>query len=356
LSDPVAAIQEFVTLSILRHRGELPQDDRWRLETLEDVLRDLIEGARPAPRRIENPSAVTGSQGSGPNVEPAKLVVSRSAPGSQPAPQIAPAVVLSREDLELLDIDMDAPVEAAPPIRLSDSDLAKVSEVGSNEVPPSSYTPSVAPCYLEDYYTTNLELLACAPPDAPSSVRSAGGENLELLQEARMLLGLENADQRKPARAVVTRSASGVAPPAPVVAPAVPSYAPPPATPTTAPGPGQGTPATVHLIAGGFRRGDLIGFEPPAGAIAIRTPQGAQTFPLNQVLAVFFGLARGAEPTPASAGHNLIVKLVNDRELTGVSPDYAPGVVAITLLPHDRRGNTDRIWVPAWAVKEIHFA
>jgi hypothetical protein len=40
----------------------------------------------------------------------------------------------------------------------------------------------------------------------------------------------------------------------------------------------------------------------------------------------------------------------------GVSPDYAPGVTAMTLIPDDRRGNVERIWVPAWSVKAIQLA
>ena len=81
MTDALSAIGEFVELAVMRHRGQLPVEDRWKLEALEDVLRDLIDGSRPAPRRIANPSPVAAPTG-GPAVPPAQVVLTPT--GSTP--------------------------------------------------------------------------------------------------------------------------------------------------------------------------------------------------------------------------------------------------------------------------------
>jgi hypothetical protein len=74
----------------------------------------------------------------------------------------------------------------------------------------------------------------------------------------------------------------------------------------------------------------------------------------EDVFAVFVGLPKGGTPSTPS-GTRMIVKLLNEKELIGCSPDYAPGAGAMTLIPDDRR-SVDRVWIPAWSVTEIRFA
>jgi hypothetical protein len=348
--DTRAAIDEYVDLALRRHRGRLKADTRWRLEALEDVLRDLIDGAHPAPRRIENPSAVGGvASRVRPNVEPAKVVVTKNpsvGPGDPEAPPTIEPAVLPASAL--------VAVEAAPAVALSDNDKSKVREVDEADLPASGYTPPTAPCYLEDYYTADLRALSGGV--AVSRVVGAGGPgDLDLLQEARVLLGVPAAPAAPAVAPTPVAAAPSGATPPPVI---VPSPA-PAAARAPAAVPVGGPPAIVHLLAGGFRRGRLVAFDPAGGSITVQESRDGgppATIALPEVLAVFFGVARGQSATPPPAGQRLAVKLVNDREVIGVSGDYAPGVTAMTVVPDDRRGNVDHIWVPAWSVKEIRFA
>ena len=72
------------------------------------------------------------------------------------------------------------------------------------------------------------------------------------------------------------------------------------------------------------------------------------------VMAVFFGLLKGEEPTPP-AGERMIITLINDKRVVGLTNDYREGGDALTLVPDPRRGNIDRIWIPASAVKAIEM-
>ena len=342
MSEAISAIEEYVGLTMQRHRGSLPVDDRWCLETLEDVLRDLIDGARPAPRRIENPSPAkpTPAQSA---VAPAKVTVTKNE-----APQFGPGTPGAAPPAP----EAPPPPPRRPTLELSNADQSKVKEVAEEELPPSGYTPSSNPCFLEDYYTADLSVLASSPPQAPTRVRhAAGASNLELLKEARMLLGIEEQAMAAPPRIEVHPTAPKYVTPAaaPVVAEAA-------STARAASTFGSGT-TIVHLLAGGFKRGTLVAFDPGGGGVQITLANGStETIATQAVLAVFFGLGKGESPSPMPAGHRLAVKLVNDRDVVGVSPDYAPGVQSMFVHPEDRRGAVERIWVPAWSVKEIHFA
>ena len=344
MGDTVSAINEFVELAILRKRGQLPVDERWRLDALEDVLRDSIDGAHPAPRRIEGP-APSMAPGAAVDIEPAKVVVRKSPAGAAPA-----------------DAPREVEIAPAPPVELSADDQSKVKEVAKGALPPSGYTATQTPCYLEDYYTADLSVLSETPAGPVSAIVSAGGENVQLLQEARVLLGVApgaptQTDEIQP----IPLDAVAPLPVEPVPSAPAPVMAAPVADPVAAmppPPPAPGGMAIVHMLVGGFQRGELMAFDPAGGIVVIKAPRqpaGLQ-IALSEVLAIFFSPPRGAPPLPIGVGQRLTVKLANDRELLGASPDYAPGVQAMTLIPDDRRGNVDRIWVPAWAVKEIHFA
>ncbi|MCC7381889.1 MAG: hypothetical protein IT384_08675 [Deltaproteobacteria bacterium] len=435
MSDTLAAIREFAELSLRRHRGALPQEDRARLELLEDQLRDAIDGAHPAPRRIENPGAASAPARVNAGVAPAAVSVTRSngnvANGG--APSIAPA----------------APAAAkAPRIELSESVRSKLQEVQTAEIGASSYTPSTSPPYLDDYFSGGLTLPADASLlGSPARVVSSDGEAAPISAEAIALLGVPTEqggrlpERLRPARPIVesTRApgggegalariqlksvaareaarpaaaaggisvmpASAVAPARPSapppppsaarppagappaaarVAPAAPSIAarpsaPPPTRPSGAspartaasfesgeeatvaavesasPAPAGAPPAVVHLLSGASKRGELTAFSPAAGDVRIRTSGVEEAVEVSEIFAIFVGLSKAGAPL-AATGTRIAVKLLNGKELTGHSPDYAPGAAAMTLVPDDRR-NVDRVWIPAWSVSEIRLA
>src|SRR5262249_50859637 len=114
-------------------------------------------------------------------------------------------------------------------------------------------------------------------------------------------------------------------------------------------------PVIVHLLAGGTKRGAIEEFDPSTGSPAFFDDGGStEPIELADVLAVFFVQKKGVEPA-APTGQRVIVKLVNDRQVAGLTEDYQEGGDSLTLTPEQRRGNVDRVWIPAWAVKEIHL-
>jgi hypothetical protein len=118
-------------------------------------------------------------------------------------------------------------------------------------------------------------------------------------------------------------------------------------------GPQLGRPAIVHYLGGSTKRGEIAPFEPHTGSLFFLEKDGSvDEVDLGQVLAVFLGLLKGEEPTQI-AGERLIITLINDKRVTGMTQDYEEGGSSLTLVPDPRRGNIDRIWIPASAVKAI---
>jgi hypothetical protein len=462
MSDTLAAIEDYTRLTILRLRGELAVDDRPRLDALEEQLRDQIDGARPAPRKIENPSAAPSRPTM--NVKPAQVTVTRRGPGEEAAaaaPSIAPAPPASMRAAPSRPASVaptpaaSAPPPAAPPrtappaaaprpepprVRsepaptLSTLDKSKLNEIPARAVGRTAYTPSVSPLFMDDYYESTLAPdHSLSGHDKATRVLALGEETMALPEEARVLFGVSDApviraatpadplrttdaeegeltelrgdgeetEAREPVFAGRSlprdNSQTAIAPPPPArptpapprvsgTAPARPSavappVAPPPSRPAPASPPAAAarsvaptvsappqaprtrppearpiTPIIVQLLSGETKRGELVAFEPDAGVVTLRaTPQAAEeSVDVNEVFAVFVGHARGVPPRPAE-GTRIAVRMTNDREVVGVSPDYAPGANSMTLVPDDRR-TVDRIWIPAWSVTEIRFA
>ncbi len=182
MNQTAAAIEAFAELTIRRLKGELPQAERAELEALEDQLRDEIDGARPAPRKIENPTAAPMGRASIP-VKPAQVVVTRSTPGaSEESSRIEPSVTPARPaNVRRSNTPVPAPPppaarpkEAAERLNLNSKDKSKLSEINAADLQVSHYTPSAAPPFMEDYYD---EAMAPDPALAglrPSVVRSLG--------------------------------------------------------------------------------------------------------------------------------------------------------------------------------------
>ncbi len=304
----VALIQEFVGLAMERRKRALPVHERTRMEVLDEAIREAIDGAKPAPKRIANPTAAPGS-----------------AP-SAPAPAAAPKASMASALTDALD--------------MSDADRGKVRDVAT--VPRSSYTPPRTPAFMQDYFSDDLVPASITPDIIPSDVVNPSGDSIDLEREARVLLGLERPPP--PVATPQPRAASRARSPQPRAASRVDTPAP------------TGTPVIVHLMEGGTQRGQVEGFDPSSGHLQVTMKNGqVSNITLDDVLAIFFGQRRGAS-SPDPTGTSLIVKLVNDRQVSGMSPDYQEGADALTVVPNPRRGNIDHIWVPAWAVKAIELA
>lgn len=314
----LAALRQYVELAMVRRRRGLLGDDRARMEDLEELLRDAIEGARLAPKRIANPSPAASSGSSrGPR---------RPAPGPTPAPSAASAAANKS-------VSLGAVAEALP---LTPADAKKLGSVSLAELPRSGYTPPAVPAFMSDYYSDSL-VPAPASDAVPRGVVSADGEPIQLTREVKVLLGLERPQSPAPAARAHAQAA--------------------PATSAASVEAAGGTPVMVHLMAGGTVRGQVDAFDPQAQEVVLlpRSPGAPpQRVGMTDVLAVFFGLRRGEEPT-SGTGPAVAVRLVNDRQVSGVTPDYQEGATALTILPEPRRGNVDRIWIPARAVKAIEL-
>lgn len=391
MNQTAAAIEAFAELTIRRLKGELPQAERAQLEALEDQLRDEIDGARPAPRKIENPSAAPVGRTSMP-VKPAQVVVTRS---SDESTRIEPSITPARPaNVRRSNTPPPAPPPPAPRskepasaaqvaerLSLNSKDKSKLNEIDAKDLQVSHYTPSAAPPFMEDYYDE-----AMAPDPAlvglrPSVVRSLGDGPLP---EVKTLFGVSRvlaaeppehateppeeealvshadaedestqfASSPPPVRAPVQRPSAQ--PPRPSAEPARPSAEPPRRPAPTGERPLGAVAAAVHLQAGGSKKGDVLRFEPDGPGITLRTATGDELIETAAIFVIFFAPPKGGQPAPAQ-GTRIAVKMTNDREIVGASPDYAPGAGAMTLIPDDRR-NVDRIWIPAWSVAEIRFA
>jgi hypothetical protein len=233
-------------------------------------------------------------------------------------------------------------------VQISARDREKLSEVPSGRVSRSAYTPPVQPPYLEDYYSTEISVAGSSKLAGVTVTRAVGadGEDPGLTPEAKVFFGLAGGGARVVARPEERPSAPS------------PRITRPEERNSSPPGPeGDRVGCIVHLLAGGFKRGECLPFDPDQGVIVLRAGPGDddEELSLEDVLAIFFAVGRGAQPIEA-AGERLVIRLANDKEIIGLSPDYEPGASALTLVPDERRGNVDRIWIPAWSVKAIELA
>jgi len=309
------AINEFVKLAAARRTRPLADNQKARMQLLDEGLRDAIQGAHPAPKRLSNPAPVKPTT---------------------PAHGVAPAKIEVKKASQALDQALE----------LSLKDKSKLSSITADMLPKSSYTPPAVPTFMADYYSDALVPARISTADLPVQAVDSEGQTVDLDREVRVLLGLERPAE--PQAAPVVQAAA---------APAVRAAAPRATTPAPAAPPPKGVQAIVHIIAGGTLRGRIDGFAPKAAELNLlhKDPsRPAKTVPMREILAIFFGLGRGETPSEPM-GTAMVVKLVNDRDVRGISPDYSEGGDALTIVPTPKRGSVDRIWIPAGAVKAIEL-
>ncbi len=346
-------IQGFVELVLARQKRALAPAEKEHLEALDEALRTLIDGARPAPKKIANPSP-SRPAGSAPSAPVAVAQVRQRSPSAA----AAPATVTPAKNRPLPPPAVVTPAKppAPPPLAISAADKKKLNPLSLAQLS-SSYTPSRRPAYLADYYDEDISLPELSGDLTPNTVVAADGGEVSLREDAKILLGLVAP---KP-RAVIQPSAPSVADALPVIEPeaVVPVEEAPdePATPVQPMEPVEaepvieGLPVIVHMLAGGTRRGQIAAFEPELGTVQLI---GAEELPLSEVLAIFFGVRKGGATHPGG-GEPVVVRLVNDKQVTGRTADYQEGAIALTVVPEPRRGSIDFIWVPAWSVKAIRL-
>lgn len=376
------ALEDFVRLARQARRSALDADDRLALAELDEQLRDAIDGARPAPKRIAAPEAVAAEEAPRPVVPAAKVQIKRRAP-------TAHAV------LEELTIRR--------------TDAKKLNRVSLRDNP-SGYTPSVRPAFLDAYYEDAVDRVDRVT-ERPSRVVDAEGALVDLPDSTRdlWLIGQGVPDEpapdaqhpwatppaqrpapSEPSAPAVQAGGPGGHRPRAASSPAAPeagerrpraaSRAPAPASsaesprasrpsaPAAPPSPepvsaastspaeprAKRPPAVVHLLEGGARRGLIARFDAAAGLISLVDKSGEETAEvrLPDVLVIFFGRLPDVPASPRE-GVRVELSLVNDRRVVGFSPDYQPNGSAITIVPESDRGGVDRIWVPAWSVKSL---
>jgi hypothetical protein len=336
MSTSTQPILEFCELAVARRKRPLSPEDRSRIDSLEVKLRDLIDGARPAPRQIEGKIATPVKAATTPSKAPAP------GPPVPSAPVVITPAQPTKQNVKAL----------AEKLEISSNDRKKMSDVNAEDLPVSAYTRSLTPAFLSDYYSDDIEPIEIERNAKLSAMVRADDGELDILQEVKVLFGFEKP---RPIRVPNDRTndRTTAEPRAKIVAPqaAAARAAAAPVDDAAA----SRMPVIVHLLAGGTRRGTIEWFDPSSSALDFYDDAGAQAqIDFEGVLAVFFGQKRGDEPTMPT-GQKVIVRLVNDRQVAGLTEDYQEGGDSLTLVPEQRRGNVDRVWIPAWAVKEIHL-
>lgn len=321
----LTAIRAYAALARRRRLHGISTDDRRAMDALEEVLRDSIDGARPAPKRLEDPA-------------PAATSVRHVSPPT-PAPPAPP---------ESADVAPETPL-------MTPQDAQKLHAVSTRDIPTSHYTPPAGHPFLSDYYDEDLVPALVDGTESVTEVVDPTGATMDLDREVRLLLGIDPLVRPGPAtvpdrpvRPSADSTVSGPAQPAP------------PAQPTSGAAASSmeaaGMKVIIHRLSGEPLRGVLTAFDPTAPELEIIERTHKQPFRIatRDVLAIFYGARRG-HPMVEAQGHRLIVQLTNGRHVRGCSPDYTAGAAALTLVPEPRRGNIDYIWVPAWAVQGIDY-
>lgn len=330
--DPSAEMQELE--GRLLSSGLTPEEQE-RL----DALRDAVA------REGKEPTGVLWEQG--PVEQPAGPAAAEPALAPlEPLP--APAAVEAVETAEVVEIEepggipppdpaFDAVVVAEPEEAVPEVSADDVEEI-VEEAPPPLERPEVAVGLVDEEETgevVSLEsLLASPPPSAAASL----------------------APPLPPP----------MPPPAPAAAPSpLPSPVPEPAA-AAIPGPAERDPfapsysfvsgdhrIVLHTLEGQVLRGSLANADLCDPELPLIQPNGAVArVPADHVKAIFFMLTPGDRP-PAAAGTRVRVTFGDGRQVSGLSPDYAPDSPGFFVLPLDIRTNTARVWVYRAAARQI---
>ncbi len=281
-----------------------------------DAVRELVHLDRIAQKRallaVENKRLTA-----------LETILRQEIDGAHAAPREAPVVRPPASRTKITRKSPAAPEARAPSrfkLDLSKETQKKIRAVSLKTLA-SDYTPPRTPAFMSDYYHQDLVPQTGPTDQRPKTIVRADGEAADLSEEASVLLGLIDDLETKETGRTKRR------------------------------------PTIVHLVHGGTQRGQIEPFsaEDPSLTLVTDPTKGTKaTVNLRDILAIFYGRQEGEPETPLE-GTPVVVTLVNDRTVRGLTPDYEKGNKTMTLIPDPRPGPIDRIWIPAWAVRKITF-
>jgi hypothetical protein len=160
--------------------------------------------------------------------------------------------------------------------------------------------------------------------------------------------------------------AESLAPPLPPAPPTPPPVPHPAAAPAAVVAPPERDPfaaapsfvagehrVVLHTVEGQVLRGSIANADLEDPELPMIQPNGAVArVPAGHVKAIFFMLPAGEQP-PQVAGTRVRITFSDNRQLSGLAPDYTPGSMGFFVLPIDARTNTSRVWVYRAAIRQI---
>ncbi len=312
------------------------------------------EAARLEELRNASPPSVPAPGGDSPAPAPEEptAVLWEAGPVEEPAAPLADLVAGSPAELATWDAPPDAPGPAVD-----------AEDPGPPPLPPPD--PAFAGVVVEDAEEHVPEVLA---EDLEEIVDEVPAPTVEVATVSFL-------DEEGPVEDVVSLDALLATPPPPAaeslapplpppLPPAPPSAGPPPVVPPPAPsaaGAFAASPSFVsgehrvvlHTVEGQVLRGSLANADLADVELPLLQPNGAVArVPAEQVKAIFFMLPPDERPVQA-AGTRVRLTFGDGRQLSGLSPDYAPDSPGFFVLPLDTRTHTARVWVFRAAVRQL---
>ena len=268
MQEALNAIRDFVELGKKQRRTALTAQEKLQFEALDGIVRDFIEGARPAPRTIAAPTADTSTPPSGmsaPLTDGLELDDDTDPGAAVPVPvPPAPAPAPKKKKKRKKALNLHDLVDNMP-----SAERSKLGDITLDGIAPTGYTPPARRAFLGDYYSEGLTPAADADAEIRSVVTAGSGTTADRDEHVRVLFGLADSEAQATrggrrsatSRAASTagaeriaRGSSGVrragsvasSPPSSASQPAPAEAAPAPAEPAQS----KGIPVIVHLMAG----------------------------------------------------------------------------------------------------------
>lgn len=357
--EALAEVDEFCRLYRSELRGSLDDEDRPRLLELTERLRRAIDGASGTKALPLDQVSMSGQDalreilGEQADDKPKNATEDEDdLLAAMPDLPLGGAISFDDEDYgDLLDDAVggprarsfvDLPEDVANAV--SSRDRGKLRAVRTDL--PSGYTPPVQRGYLSDYFGS-IEPVAAAGVSSGRAVRAAGGQ-IDVPSEVLTYFGVQAVETEPEPDPLANVDFSRPPPPAPAAARAP--------EPQLAPGETPPRPIAIYLLTGAVRKGETKKLEPETGFVKYMIVRGMPEtrLPVREVREIHFAPHPGIPLMPVS-GQRMSVTLTNGQRLTGFSPDYAPGVAAMNVIPDPRPHNIDFIWIPAWAVQGVQL-
>jgi hypothetical protein len=109
----------------------------------------------------------------------------------------------------------------------------------------------------------------------------------------------------------------------------------------------------IHLRRGGSVRGQVSAFPPKQDPIPLQL-SAADGGELQSVAwSEVFAMSRQPPRKELPVGPNVEIRMVNDRTVQGITPDYQSGGAALTVVGFTGTKITVELWLPAKSVKSL---